>query len=141
MAKLKYMGSSHVHTLDKGDNFGGRLSEGLSSDVSFSRDNAWIVDTEEAGLSQEAVDVLTESGDFKDVTDAKRIPTNLHQQIFLGMAKSEASDSADEDEEAEEPRGEAKPEGSEPAQGTTETDATPTTTTGGSTRGGGRRGA
>lgn len=97
MAKIKYMGASHVHTLEKGDNFGGLLSEGLSSDVVFNRENSWVVDSDEAGLSEDAVAILVKSGDFKDVTGKSRIPTNLHQQIFLAMPKSEGSDEVEEE--------------------------------------------
>lgn len=132
--KVKYMGSSHEHSLESGDDFGGRLSEGLSSTVVFNRDNNWIVDTDEAGLSSEAVEVMIESGDFKDVTDLKRIPSNENQKIFLGMGASEKN------EEGAVPPGQDQPEGDEPATGSAEADANPTTTAGGSTRTKGTRG-
>lgn len=126
--KLKFMGTSHEHHLDKGDDFGGRISEGIPQAVVFNRDNNWVVDTDEVGLSAEAAAVLTESGDFKDVTDLKRIPANEHQRIFMAMGASEpnVADGA--------VPGEDKPEGNEPAVGSTEADPDPTTTTGGSTR-------
>lgn len=129
MAKIKFMGSSHVHTLGKGDDFGGQLSEGLSKDVTFNRENNWVVDTDDAGLSEAAVKVLTDSGDFKDVSDLDRIPVNEHQKLFLGMKGTEEVLGADAED---------KPKGSEPAQGSTETDDTPGTTVGGSTRRQGR---
>lgn len=106
--QIKFMGSSHIHTLEKGDNFGGRLGEGIPKKVVFDTDNSWVVDAAEVGLTDAAVDVLIESGDFKDVTGMERIPTNLHQQIFLSMPASEkVAAVADADEE--------KPEDDEPA--------------------------
>lgn len=120
--KVKFMGSSHEHTLDKGDNFGGRLGEGLPKKVVFNRDNGWVVDAAEVGLTDAAVAVLVESGDFKDVTDMERVPTNLHQQIFLQMPASEKVEGEEDDSEDEEPVGasdEQKPDDGEPATGTT----------------------
>ena len=91
--RLKYMGSADVMRLNKGDDFGGRLSEGLSKEVVFDKSNNWVVDTDEAGLSEDAVTVLTdEDGNFKDVTDSSRVPSNLHQQMFMGHKKSVAAD-------------------------------------------------
>lgn len=133
MAKIKFMGSSHVHNLAKGDDFGGRLSEGLSSDVTFNKENNWVVDSEEAGLSEEAVKILTESGDFKDVTDLKSVPANEHQKIFLGMGSTD-KDATRALSQEEVPEGQNLPEGDEPAQGSPEADPTPGTTVGGSTR-------
>lgn len=83
--KLKAMGSAHEHTLAEGDDFGGRVSTRLSKEVVFNRDNNWIVDTDEADISDEAAKVLVESGDFADVTDLERIPLNECQRIFYAM--------------------------------------------------------
>lgn len=126
--KLKYMGASHVHTLGKGDDFGGRLGTPIPQDVVFSRENSWVVDTDEVGLSADAVAVLVEvKEDFKDVTGRERIPTNLHQQIFLGLPKSEASDDVSDDEPA-------VPNDGDVAASKVGPDDTPSTSAGGSTR-------
>lgn len=131
MAKLKYMGSSHVHTLEKGDDFSGRLSEGIPKTVVFDQSNNWVVDSEESGLSEEAIKILTDVGDLKDVSDLKTIPANEHQKIFLGMKSGEANEDA-----GDEPRGQNLPEGDEPAvgSGSSEVDDDDATTAGGSTR-------
>jgi hypothetical protein len=129
------MGMSHIHQLDKGYTFGGQLSEGIPKAVEFNRENGWVVDTEDAGLSDEAVALILADSDFKDVTDAKRVPTNLHQQTFLGMPKSEASDDSDDPDAPLGSDAENKPKDSEPAGGTSITDDTPGTTVGGSTPG------
>lgn len=138
MPKIKFMGSSHEHKLRKGDDFGGQLSEGLPNEVKFNRENNWVVDSDEAGLSEDAVKILVKTEDFKDVSDLKRVPTNVHQQVFLGMPKSEGGD--DEGDEGDEQvlgsDAADLPADGEPAKGTSVTDDTPTTTTGGSTRGG-----
>src|SRR5688572_4002801 len=114
MAKIKYMGASHRHLLKKGDDFGGRLAEGISSEVVFDRSNNWVVDTDDAGLSEDAVKVLVESGDFKDVSDRATIPPNEHQKIFLGMKSGEK---VEDEEQVLGTDAEDKPEGSEPALG------------------------
>lgn len=129
MAKIKFMGSSHRHTLEKGDDFGGRLSEGIPKTVVFDKSNNWVVDSDEVGLSEDAVKILVDVGDVKDVSELKTIPPNEHQKIFLGMKSGEANEDADD-----EPRGQNLPDGEEPAQGTTEVDDDDTTTAGGSTR-------
>lgn len=135
MGRIKFMGSSHEHRLVKGDDFSGRLSEGLSRDVVFNSANSWTVDTEDAGLSEDAVAILVESGDVKDVTSLKRIPTNTHQQIFLALPSTEAASSEDEaPAAAADKTGDAKAAAGVGA-------GTGGTAAGGSTRGGARQGA
>lgn len=120
--KVKYMGTSDVHTLEKGEDWDGRLAEGLKSDLVFDKSNKWTVDVSD--LSDDAVELLLEDkASFKDVTGLARIPSNAHQQMFLGhKATAEANDENQ------------NPSGSSGA------DAGGGTTVGGSTRGGGRRG-
>lgn len=103
MKKLKYMGMSHVHLLEQGDDFGGRLSEGIPQTVRFDRSNNWVVNTDEVGLTDAAVEVLLTDRSFKDVTDMKRIPLNRHQTTFLGMrdGDSEPDPNAPVEEEEE----------------------------------------
>lgn len=86
MSKLKFMGSSHEHQLLADDTFGGRLATPLPQTVLFNRDNGWVVDTEEVGLSDAAVAILLEDeASFRDVTGHESIPPNLHQTTFLGI--------------------------------------------------------
>lgn len=82
--KIKYLGSSTVRRLEKGEDWGGRLAAPLETAVVFGDANRQLIDTDEAGLSDEAVELLLEDPDFKDVTDAKRIPSSLHEKMFLG---------------------------------------------------------
>lgn len=84
---LKFMGSADVRTVPKGTDFGGQLKkeDAVQKDVVFNSSNHWMVDTDEAGLSTEQVDLLVESGDFKDVTDMKRVPVNDNQAMFHSM--------------------------------------------------------
>lgn len=140
MAKIKFMGTSDVCTIAKGDDFGGRLSGGLTTTVTFNQANNWIVDTEELLLGTEEIQLLLEeryadgSPRFKDVTEAKRIPSNAHQMMFMAHPASEANTAVETDQ--------AKPDGdggadTPPAAGAPADDS-PTTTVGGSTRGRGR---
>lgn len=87
--KIKYMGSSDVRVISKGDDFNGRLPGGLEARVEFSRDNRFVVDTSELGLSQEAVDLLLTDDEMKDVSDLKRVPSNLNEKIFGGIVDPE----------------------------------------------------
>ena len=105
--KLKYMGSADVRQLLKGDDFGGQLATPLKKDVRFTRANSWVVDSDEVELSDAALEVLLaerlESGApaFRDVSGKELIPTNLHQQIFLGMRKTTEVELSDEEQKAD----------------------------------------
>lgn len=101
MAKLvKYMGSADEATIPKGHDFGGSVKEGTTKEVRFDKSNSWVVDVEEAGLSEAQIEALLEDGDrFKDVSDSDRIPHNKHQTTFhahRGMAKSEPAEKVSE---------------------------------------------
>lgn len=139
MSKIKYMGLADIRRLEKGEDFGGRLGEPLDRDIEWNWENRHVIDTDDYdGVSEEFWSMLVEEDDFRDVTGAKRIPTNLAQQTWRAMPKTEAD-----------------PDPSVRSSGTAETDtedratggpseatASPTTTTtGGSTRAGGRGGS
>jgi hypothetical protein len=111
---VKYMGMSHEQHLLAGDDFGGRLAEGIPQTVVFSRANNWKVDAEKFGLSPEAVDVLVSTGDFKDVSELARIPLNRHQTTFLGMTDGDPETALGE--VADEDLQYAAPEGLTPEQ-------------------------
>lgn len=128
---VKYMGSSHVRVLEKGEDFDGRLADPLTDDLVWDQKNKWVVNVGE--LPTEAQDLLLEQPDFKDVSDLKRVPSNLHQQMFLGHKASESVEDAVVVETAkDESTDEANPEGG------AESGTPAVTNTGGSTRG--RRG-
>lgn len=132
MAKIKYLGSADVREIEKGETFAGRLAEATTKTLRFDRSNNFVIDTEEAGLSEDAVALLLTDDQFKDVTDAKRIPLSLNEKIFHGLSD------ADEDDVAGPVQTEAvtgKKSGSAPA-GSGRGGGT-TTTVGGSTAGGG----
>lgn len=85
MAKIKFMGTSHVRRIDKGETWDGRLAEATTVDVVFDDDNNHVIDTEELGLSPEAVELLLEDQHFKDVTDLKRIPASAGDKLWRGV--------------------------------------------------------
>lgn len=130
--QVKYMGSADVRRLEKGEDFGGRLAEGIFSDIEWTRDNRFIIDTDEAGLSEEAVTLLLKEPDFRDITDLKRRPLSENERLFGGFNDADGSEA----EYAESLKGDDD-EGVKTSPGATTPGAT-TTTTGGSTRGGTR---
>jgi hypothetical protein len=106
MAKIKYLGSADYAVLERGENFGGRLAEPLTKRVEFAATSGHLVDSEEAGLSPEAVALLLEDKErFKDVSDLSVIPTSLNEQIFRGLPKSQK----DEQQPAQAGQGEQQP--------------------------------
>jgi hypothetical protein len=124
--KIKYVGSSHVRRLDKGEDFGGRLAKPLEKKVEWNFANNHIVDAGEAGLSDAAVELLLEqqadmfdSGqydeddpeqptdentiqtlpEFVDVSNEDVIQPSLAQQIYLGVRPMKAKDALRQSEE------------------------------------------
>ena len=87
--KVKYMGSADVRLIEAGENFGGRLATPVAETLRWDKDNNWVVDTDEAGLSAEAVALLLQEAGFLDVSDKEVIPVNVHQSTFLGMKDAE----------------------------------------------------
>jgi hypothetical protein len=77
VAKVKYLGTADRVIIRKGEKFAGRLSEGTTQDLVWDGSNNHLLDTDEAGLSEEALALLLEDdARFKDVTDMKRIPSS-----------------------------------------------------------------
>lgn len=98
--RIKYMGNADVRRLEKGENFGGQLSKeaSLDRDIEWNWENNHIIDTDEdayAGLSEDVISLLLDKsmdGEFKDVTDLSRVPTNAAQQMWRGAPKTEEAD-------------------------------------------------
>jgi hypothetical protein len=86
MSKIKYMGSADVRLVEAGEDFAGRLATPLAETIQWDKNNNWVVDSEELGLSDEVVGLLLEEGQgFLDVTGLERVPVNLVQSIFYGL--------------------------------------------------------
>lgn len=86
--KIKYMGIADVAKLEKGDNFGGTLPDGLERDLTFCAQNFWVEDA--SGLSEESVRlILGDSERFQEVTGLKLMPYNLNQTTFGGHGSPE----------------------------------------------------
>lgn len=122
MAKIKYMGTSDYRVLEKGHDFGGQLADPLTKEVVWSPENNHLVDSDEAGLSAEAVELLlavegTVYGEgstlaegeqstartiaeFKDVTDMKTIPSSLNQITYRGHKARVARDEVIDEEDS-----------------------------------------
>lgn len=125
--RIKYMGTSDIHRLEKGENFGGQLSKeaALDRDIEWNWENNHIIDTDEEPYKDLSADVLSllldpsiTHGEFRDVTDLKRVPTNGAQQMWRGAKKTEEAlpseavsddDKADDDKTEPEPIGDANP--------------------------------
>lgn len=131
MALVKYLGSADVRRLEKGEKFGGRLADPLSKDVEWSRENGFVVNTDDLDLSEDAVSLLLSEPDFKDVSDLKRIPLSMNEKIFGGLSDVE-EEAVAEVVQTEAVSGDK--DGSEPIGGGTTARAA-RTTTGGSTAG------
>lgn len=94
MAKIKYLGSADIVTLEKGENFGGRLAEPLTKKVEWRGDSGHLVDSDEVGLSEAALSLLLEDKErFKDVSDLQVYPTSVNEHTFRGLPKSTKADS------------------------------------------------
>ena len=136
--KIKYMGLADIRRLEKGEDFGGRLGEPLDRDIEWNWENRHVIDTDDFdGVSDEFWSMLVAEDDFRDVTDAKRIPTNAAQQTWKAMPKTES----DPDPSVKKSGTAETDETDRATGGPSEATASPSsTTTGGSTRGGGRTG-
>jgi hypothetical protein len=144
MARLiKYMGKADLRTIKKGANFGGQLRDGIEADLSFSKENNWVLDVEELGLSDEALSLLLAEQEkgvaaFKDVTDLKLIPLNANQKTFSPRAKAvpnaEATVAAVDDDEPDDDTAGASVSGDgAPAGGTAAASARRRASAGGAT--------
>lgn len=128
---IKYLGAAHNRVLDKGEDFGGRLGTPLPKRVEWNLANNHMVKSDDAGLSDAAIELLLEmEGDqfdsgqyedadedgyaeaseentirvikeFADVTNDELIQPSLAQQIFLGMSEHQTADDAIRKMEAE----------------------------------------
>ena len=90
--KLKFMGSADERLIPRGDTAGKTLPE-LPIDISFNRENGWIVSSDEyadvpkvwwdhLALNEPGIEEITEI-----VAAGDMIPLNDHQRIFLGMVQ------------------------------------------------------
>jgi hypothetical protein len=109
---IKYMGASDVRRIAKGEDFGGQLADPIESDLEWNWDNNHVVDVDEAGLSEDALDLLLAlplvdpvivnpktgepvdiggvpypqgAKEFKDVTGLKKHPVNLASSLWRGV--------------------------------------------------------
>ena len=93
--KLKYMGFSDVRVIEKGEDFGGQLSEPLSKTLVWDWDNKHVIETDDYSDVDDVVwELIAEQPDFRDVTELKRIPTNGAQQLWRAMPKTEEAEEA-----------------------------------------------
>lgn len=107
--QIKYMGTVDVRDFLESDTLGGLLGEPIGAYVAFNRENNWVIDTDDeayADVDPEVWVTLTETWptEFKNVSDFKRVPLNLHQKMFLGMVEGQQMTVEEEDAAAEERR-------------------------------------
>lgn len=98
--RLKFMGSSDVKELQKGDTFGDTLAEPLPVTVTWDKSNGWIVDTSDTKYSDipdEVWEYLIVNDAFKDVTDFVRTPLNENQKIFMGLREGDQPTESEEE--------------------------------------------
>lgn len=141
--RVKYMGSADRRSIGKGADFGGQLAEPLDTDIVWDWDNNHVIDTTDeqfSSVDETFWELLLEGDDFKDVTDLKRVPTNLAQQRWKGFPKTQDSETAlgadDDSDDADEPKqAAAKASGGGSVSEASDAGGATTTTTGGSTSG------
>lgn len=121
--RIKYMGTSDVRTLSKGEDFDGALAPeaALTTDLRWDEDNRFTIDTTDDKLKDVPAEFWTEllaygDGEFKDVSGLKRIPPSEGQKLWRGAKApvenphvevaddSESTDSDNEDDTDETPK-------------------------------------
>lgn len=91
MPRIKYMGTADVRYIQAGNDFGGRLATPTPKDVVWDQHNNFIVDTDELGLSSEAVELLLTDSEFLSVEGMEKIPLSEGDKMFRGMRDAPAS--------------------------------------------------
>lgn len=92
MAKILYLGTADEVTVEKGHDFHGRLADPITTNVVWDWSNNHLVDTDELGLSEDAVALLLEDKErFRDVTDLKRIPASGPAKMWRSAPGEEPS--------------------------------------------------
>lgn len=81
-AKVKYLGDSDVRIINKGEDFQGRLATPLTEDLRWDWDNNHLL---EVDLSDEALELLTEDPEFREVSGVKRLPVAAVAQRRKGI--------------------------------------------------------
>lgn len=76
---IKYMGTSHIHRLEVGEDFGGQLAKPLEEDLEWNIDNHHVL---EVDLPKEAMELLLEEPGFIDVSDMERIPRSEAEDLY-----------------------------------------------------------
>lgn len=87
--KLQYDGTSDFVILNVGEDWAGRLATPLATKIVFSPENNHIVDSDEVGLSDVAIELLLEDPAYRDVTDMERIPATQWQKMWGGIVEKE----------------------------------------------------
>lgn len=88
MARVKYMGTSHIRAFEAGETWGNRLATPLASDIEFNLANGHIVDTNEQEIPDEVVELILEDPEFVDVSNHSVAPTGAAEQLYYGKAAS-----------------------------------------------------
>ncbi len=84
--KIKFVGDVDVRVIEKGETWGGRLSEPLDKELRWDWSNNHLLETDD--LSAEALELLLEDDEFVDVTNAKTIPVAAVAKRRLAMAEN-----------------------------------------------------
>lgn len=103
---VKYLGYADESHLLPEETIGGQMAEPLGVQVTWNKANNWIIDTDDdayADVDPEFWTALTETfpESWRDVTDYKRIPLNMHQKTFLSMKEGQQMTVQEEEAAAE----------------------------------------
>lgn len=89
MARLKYMGTSHVRTFEKGETWNNRLDTPLAADIEFKLSEGHVIDTSAADIPESVVSLILEDPEFTDISDFEVAPTGYAEQLYLGRPVSQ----------------------------------------------------
>lgn len=106
MAKFKYMGTSDIRIIEKGDNFSGRLNGKVPVDLSWDWSNGHVIDTSDAkykDVEKEVWELVAEDPEIKDVTELKKIPVGGAEAMWKSVKESTANPDVAENGVLDEP--------------------------------------
>lgn len=86
--KIKYMGLADIRTIEKNDNFSGRLANKVGVDLVWDWNNNHLIDTEDeqyADVDDEVWELVLTEPDMRDVSEMKRIPLSEGEKMWRSM--------------------------------------------------------
>lgn len=83
--KIKYLGDSDNRIINQGETFNGQYPDGLPTELCWSWANQHLI---EVDLPPDALALLLEDPEFRDVTDMSRVPAAAVAQRRHGVGRT-----------------------------------------------------